>query len=148
MNVSQTGKNIEIAAASPHARKIKWIVTALLVAVAVAVVMSLPHGYSDDLSHIGKGKAAIVLVRDKNLTQSFDLMNVLDSVRDQYAGKVEFLLTDFDTTQGRTFIEANKAARATLVLFDANGNLVKVLSAPQTAESLQQEIGAVLGKNP
>lgn len=147
MNVNQAG-NIGIAAASPHARKIKWAVIAFFLAVAAIVVMNLPRGFSDDLSRIGKGKAAIVLVRDKNLTQSFDLMNVLDSVRDQYAGKVEFLLTDFDTSQGRAFIEANKAARATLVLFDANGNLVKVLSAPQTAESVQQEIAAAFGGTP
>jgi hypothetical protein len=147
--MSQTGNNQEIVGASPQARKIKWIVTALLLAVAVAVVMSLPHGYSDDLSRIGKGKMAMVLVRDKNATQSFDLMNALDSVRNRYAEKVEFLLTDFDTPQGRAFIEANQAARATLVVFDADGNRLKVLRAPQTAASLQQEIvAASSGGNP
>jgi hypothetical protein len=30
-------------------------------------------------------------------------------------------------------------------MFDANGKPVKVLSAPQTAESVQQEIAASLG---
>jgi hypothetical protein len=142
MNVNQAKNDPGIAAASPHARKIKWIVTVLLLAIIVAVVMSLPRGFSDDLSRIGKGKVAVVLVRDKNAVQSFDLMNLLNNVRDQYAGKVEFLLTDFDTAQGQAFMRTNKAARATLVLFDANGNPVKVLAAPQTAASLQQEISA------
>jgi hypothetical protein len=149
MNVSQTERNTGIAAASPHARKIKWIVTALLLVAAVLIVMSLPRGYSDDLSRAGKGKVAVVLVRDKDAVQSFDLMTVMDSVRDQNAGKVEFLLTDFDTAQGRAFMQANSAARATLVLLDANGKLVKVLSAPQSAASLQQEIAAASsGGNP
>jgi hypothetical protein len=125
--------------------KIKWIVIGLLLLLVAIVVMNLPHGYSDDLSRIGKGKVAVVLVRDKNAVQSFDLINVLDGIRDKYAGRVEFLLTDFDTPEGRAFITANNAARVTLVLFDANGQAVKVLYAPQTAESMQQEIAGLLG---
>ena len=110
--------------------------------------MNLPSGYSDDLSRIGKGKAAVVLVRDKNAVQTFDLMDVMNGIRDQYAGQVEFLLTDFDTPQGRAFIAANGAARATLVLLDVNGKLVKVLYPPQTAGNVQQEITAALGAAP
>jgi len=138
----------DVAAASPRARKIKWLVAAFFVLLAVVAVMNLPRGYSDDLSRIGKGKAAVVLVRDKNAVQTFDLMEVMNGIRDQYAGQVEFLLTDFDTTQGRAFIAANGAARATLVLLDVNGKLVKVLYPPQTAGSVQQEIAAVLGTAP
>lgn len=138
----------DVAAASPRSGKTKWAVAALFVLLAVVAVMNLPRGYSDDLSRIGKGKAAVVLVRDKNAVQTFDLMEVMNGIRDQYAGQVEFLLTDFDTTQGRAFIAANGAARATLVLLDANGKLAKVLYPPQTAGNVQQEIGAVLGVSP
>ena len=144
--MNQTQQNV--AAASPRARKIKWVVATFFVLLAVVAVMNLPRGYSDDLSRIGKGKAAVVLVRDKNAVQTFDLMEVMNGIRDQYAGQVEFLLTDFDTAQGRAFIAANGAARATLVLLDANGKLVKVLYPPQTAGNVQQEIAAVLGISP
>ncbi|MEO8343606.1 MAG: hypothetical protein ABI536_07275 [Gallionella sp.] len=125
--------------------KIKWIVIGLLLLLVAIAVMNLPRGYSDDLSRIGKGKVAVVLVRDKNAVQSFDLMHVLESIRDKYAGRVEFLLTDFDTPEGRAFITANNAARVTLVLFDAQGKPVKVLYPPQTTESMQQEIAGLLG---
>lgn len=134
--------------APARARKTKWIVVGLLLLLVAAVMMNLPRGYSDDLSRIGKGQAAVVLVRDKNAVQSFDLMNVLEGIRDKYAGRVEFLLTDFDTPEGRAFITANNAARATLALFDANGKLVKILYAPQTAENVQQEIAGILGTAP
>ena len=134
--------------APARARKIKWIVVGLLLLLVAAVMMNLPRGYSDDLSRIGKGQAAVVLVRDKNAVQSFDLMEVMNGIRDKYAGRVEFLLTDFDTPEGRAFITANNAARATLALFDANGKLVKVLYAPQTAENVQQEIAGILGTAP
>lgn len=125
----------------------KLIVGGILLLIAAAAAMNLPRGYSDDLSRVGKGKAAVVLVRDKNAVQSFDLMEVMNGIRDQYAGRVEFLLTDFDTPEGKAFIAANNAARITLVLFDANGKLVKVLAPPQTAENVQQEIAVALGGN-
>ena len=141
--MNQTQQNV--AAVSPRARKIKWVVAAFFVLLAVVTVMNLPRGYSDDLSRIGKGKAAVVLVRDKNAVQTFDLMEVMNGIRDHYAVQVEFLLTDFDTAQGRAFIATHGAARVTLVLLDADGKLVKVLYPPQTAGSVQQEIAAALG---
>jgi hypothetical protein len=140
--MTQVERHIETP---PQASKIKWIVVGLLLLLVAVVIMNLPRGYSDDLSRIGKGHAAVVLVRDKSAVQSFDLINVLDAIRDKYSGQVEFLLTDFDTPEGRAFITANNAARVTLVLFDANGKPVKILHPPQTAESVQQEIAGILG---
>ena len=133
------------AQASGGARKIKWAVSGMLALLVAIVVMNLPRGFSDDLSRIGKGKAAVVLVRDKNAVESMDLMNLLDSIRGRYAGRVEFLLTDYDTPEGRAFMAANSTAPITLVLFDAGGKQVKVLTAPQTAANLQQEITNITG---
>ncbi|HEY8887175.1 MAG TPA: hypothetical protein VIM35_01710 [Gallionella sp.] len=133
------------AQVSGGARNIKWTVSGLLLLLVATVAMNLPRGFSDDLSRIGKGKAAVVLVRDKNAVESMDLMNLLDRIRGQYAGQVEFLLTDYDTPEGRAFMAANNAVRVTLVLFDAGGKEVKVLTAPQTAANLQQEITSITG---
>jgi hypothetical protein len=142
--MSQVAKETGAAGAPKRAQKTKWIIAGLLLLVAALIVMNLPRGYSDDLSRIGKGKASVVLIRDKNAVQSFDLMTELNSVRDQFSGKVEFLLTDFDTAQGKAFIEANHAGEVSVVFLDASGHLVKVLYAPQSAGSLQQEISALL----
>jgi hypothetical protein len=125
-------------------RKTKWIVVLLLLLVVAVLVMKLPRGFSDDLTRIGKGKAAVVLVRDKSAVQSFDLMEVMNGIRDQYSDKAEFLLTDFNTPEGRAFMTANGAAKVTVVVFDASGNKVNVLFPPQTAESMQQAIDAAL----
>jgi hypothetical protein len=142
--MSEAEKNTEVTAATRSARKIRWIVGGILLVFAAAVAMNLPRGYSDDLSRIGKGKAAVVLVRDKNAVQSFDLVEVMNGIRDQYAGQVEFLVTDFNTPEGRAFIAANKAERVTLTVLDANGKTANVLYPPQTAESVQQAIAGVL----
>jgi hypothetical protein len=143
--MSEVEQNAEAKSAAKGSRKIKWIVGVILLMFATAVAMNLPRGYSDDLSRIGKGKAAVVLVRDKNAVQSFDLMEVMNGVRDQYAGRVEFLLTDFNTPEGRAFIAAKGGARVTLVVLDANGKMTNVLYPPQTTESVEQAIAGVLG---
>jgi hypothetical protein len=128
-----------------HARKIKFIMVVLLLLLVAIVVMNLPRGFSGDLSRIGKGKAAVVLVRDKNSVQSFELMEMMNGIRDQYAGKVEFLLTDFNTPDGRAFITANGADRVTVVVFDPNGKKLNVLYPPQTSDSVNQAIAGALG---
>jgi hypothetical protein len=143
--MSEVEQNTEAKTAAKGSRKIKWIVGVILLMFATAVAMNLPRGYSDDLSRIGKGKAAVVLVRDKNAVQSFDLVEVMNGLRDQYAGRVEFLLTDFDTPEGRAFIAAKGGARVTLVVLDANGKMANVLYPPQTTESVEQAIAGVLG---
>ncbi len=123
----------------------KWIVGAALAVFAALIVMNLPHGYSGDLSRIGKGKVAVVLVRDKNAVDSYDLLETMNRARDQYAGQVEFLLTDFDTPQGRAFITDKGVARVSIAVFDANGQLLGVLSPPQTAESVLEAIAKAVG---
>lgn len=125
--------------------KIKWIVAGLLLVFVGAAAMMLPRGFSDDLSRIGHGKVAVVLVRDKNAVESFDMLEVMNAIRDQYDGKVEFLLTDSNTPEGREFITATNAARVTMVVLDAHGKAVNVLYPRLTAEALQQAIDAALG---
>ena len=133
------------AQSSGSARKIKWAVFAVLILSVAIVAMNLPRGFSDDLTRIGKGKPAVVFVRDKNAVESMQLMNVLNDIRGQYAGRAEFLLTDYDTPQGRAFIAASHAAPINLVLFDASGKQLKILAAPQTAASLEKEITSITG---
>jgi len=126
-------------------RKIRWIVAASLLLLAATVMMNLPRGYSDDLSQIGKGRTALVLVRDKDAVESMQLMNVVNEIRSRYSKRVVFLLTDYDTPEGRAFIAAHDAARISVVLFDPSGKEVKVLAAPQTPASLINEIGEING---
>jgi len=128
--------------------KMKWIVGLILLLVAGAAAMNLPRGYSDDLSRIGKGQAVIVLVHNKNSPESIELMHVLDNVRGGYAGKIEFLLAEPTTPQGRTFMASNHASQVSLVMFDATGKSVKMLYAPQTPENIRQAIATSLGVQP
>ncbi len=124
----------------------KWIViAAILLFIGFAFKFLLPSGYSTDLSQIGKGRAALVHVRDNQTVQSHDFLAVMDGIRDRYAGKVEFMLVDHNTPQGSGFMATHNAQRTHSVLLDGQGNLVKVMRMPQTEESLSQEIDAMFG---
>lgn len=126
--------------------KTKWIVIAsVILFIAFAFKFLLPKGFSDDLSRIGQGRPAVVLVRDNQTVQSHELIDVMNAVRDQYEGKIEFLLTDHNTPEGSNFMAANDTTRATLVLLDAQGKRVKIVRAPQTAKNLAQELEGLLG---
>ena len=146
--MSQTGQHTEAATTPTHSLKIKWAVGGILLLLVALMVKKLPRGYSDDLSRIGKGQAAVVLIHNKNSVSSLNLMHVLDDIRGKYAGRVEFLMADANTPQGNEFIINNQAAPATLVLFNASGNRVKILPAPQTVEGLRQEIAGTFGVMP
>lgn len=139
--------NVEKNAKAAPARsgKTKWIVLVLILLLGVFAVKLLPHGYSDDLARVGKGMPTLVLIRDKNAVQSYELMDIMDSVRGQYEGKVEFLLSDYGMTETTIFMQTYQADRASLVMLDGAGKLVKVIHAPQTKESLKQEIADGLG---
>ncbi|MDX8386626.1 MAG: hypothetical protein R8M11_08955 [Gallionella sp.] len=138
----------EGAAGSKRGLWIKLAVVTLIVLFVGIAVMSLPKGYSDDLSMLGKGKVAVVLIRDKNAVESFDMLNVMDGLRGQFSGKVDFLLTDFNTSQGKAFMAASGSDRTNLVLVDGKGQPVKVLRSPQSPSSVQQELSALFGIKP
>lgn len=131
-------------ATKSRAKIVKWVVTAFLLLTAFVVVKILPHGYSDDLSLTGKGRPSLVLIRDKDAVQTYELIDVMNHVRDQYEAKIDFILTDFNTAEGRRFMDTTGAPRATLVLLDGQGKLVKNIFHPQTPESLKQELAAVI----
>ena len=142
--MSQAEQNEKVAAQPSRARIFKWVAAIFFVVLAVVSVMNLPRGYSDDLSPIGKGKVAVVLIRDKNAVQTFELMDAMNEIRDEYSDRVEFLLTDFNTPQGRAFMAAHGAPRVTVVVLDAKGKMVNILSTPLSGEHLKHEISMAL----
>jgi len=87
----------------------------------ILAFMLLPKGFSDDLSKMGQGKAAVVLIHDKGSVRSLDLMTLLNKVRSDYSGKVEFFVVDIATREGRMFRQQQNDDSIVLVLFSANG---------------------------
>jgi hypothetical protein len=98
------------------------VITVLLV--GGALVLSLPRGLSTDLTRIGQGKPALVMIHDHNFVESLNLMQSVNAVRGDYDGALVFLVADPNTPQGRGFMEAQGMDAVALVLFDAGGRRI------------------------
>ncbi len=105
------------------------LITVAIVVVALAIAATqLPRGFSENVSVIGQGKPAVVLVHNKESVLSQNLMNLLGDVRKNFEEHVEFLVVDIATDIGRTFIADHQLdGSIMLVLFDGSGRVRGVL---------------------
>ena len=104
------------------------LVTMAVIVVALAIIATqLPKAFSDDLSRIGRGTQTAVLIHNKNGVESLKLMSVVDEVRHEFAGRLEFLIADVETDQGRSFMRQQQLGDIALVLFAADGTRVGVV---------------------
>ncbi len=130
----------------PNTTRSIWpkLITFTLILLIVAVAVSLlPRGFSQDTSLIGKGTNIVVLVHDNNMVQSGETMLAMNEVRDEYEGRLEFIVADIKTPAGKEFAETHGLNPAALVFFAANGEKLHTLYAPQVGESLRNNLKTI-----
>ncbi|MCC6207344.1 MAG: hypothetical protein IT488_04255 [Gammaproteobacteria bacterium] len=120
------------------------VIVALL---AVAFAM-LPKGFSDDVSRIGQGSNVVVLMHNKEAVQSLDLMTLMNKVRTNYEGRIEFLAVDIDTDAGRAFMEQQQIGGSALLLFDPDGVRRGVLISVRDEQTLRAALDNAFGLGP
>lgn len=123
----------------------RLVTFAFVLAVATIAISLLPRGFSEDTSLIGKGTNVLLLVHDSNILQSADTMAAMNEIRDEYAGRLEFIVADIQTPPGKAFADRNGFQPVALVFFSANGENLQTLYTPQTGASLRQELNRVFG---
>ena len=101
-------------------------IAVIVVLLGIAVYM-LPKGFNDDLAMIGRGSNVVVLIQNKGAQQSMDLVNLLNDVRDDYEGKVIFLIADSDTPEGKAFAQQQQLDSSVLVFFAPDGTRLNVI---------------------
>ena len=106
---------------------------------AVAVML-LPKGFNDDLSKIGQGMPAAVLVHDKGSMGSLELMTLLNKVRPDYADEVEFIVVNINSKEGKMFREQYHIDGVVLVLFSQNGIKRGTLANSKDEAELRSEL--------
>lgn len=92
-----------------------------VVALLAAAIMLLPKGFNNDLSKIGQGMAAVVLVHENGIIKSMDFMTLLNKVRSDYAGKVEFFVVDANSKEGQIFRQQQNVGAVILVFLSPSG---------------------------
>lgn len=92
-------------------------------------VMLLPKSFSDDLTLIGKGSASVVLTSDNNLVVSQTSMEMLNKIRSDYEGDVNFLVADVGALKGQEFMREQQVGVALLLFFGPDGKRENLLEA-------------------
>lgn len=116
------------------------ITVAVIAVVLVVMIIASPRGFETDLTKIGTGTPALVLVYDPNLVVTGEQLHELNQVRDEFEPKMHFLLADVGYEQARVFIDAHNTHPGMMLVFSAEGELLTRLAAPVAAERLRQEL--------
>lgn len=98
----------------------------------------LPSGFETDLSRIGTGQQALVLVHDHQRVDSVELMESLSGLRERHPDLALYMVADLNTPRGQRFAENHDLEPATLVLFDRRGSPVARLRGAQSVSGIEQ----------
>lgn len=125
-----------------HPRWVKSLITvAVLVGAGALIFTQLPRGaFPTDLSRIGQGTPALVVARDISYLSGAEVMDLMNEIRPEYAGRVEFLAAHLGQPDGEAFARRYNAWDGTVVLFAGDGSVRARLHAPQTTAELRQAL--------
>ena len=117
----------------------------LFCALAALILSQLPRGsYSTDLSRVGNGRPALALAYDINSSGGMEVMKLMDVLRDEYADRVEFLIADLGTPQGRQFANRHNAINGTVMFYSAKGSYVRTIHVPPDSKTLRSGLDDAL----
>lgn len=125
----------------------RLITVGIIAVLLVIAFLMLPRGFSDDLSRIGQGTNVVVLTHNKEAVQSLDLMTLMNDVRADYAGQIEFLAVDIDTAPGQAFMEHEQIGGSALLLFGPDGARRGVLVSVRDQQTLRAALDNAFGIN-
>lgn len=116
-----------------------WALTLLVIgALGLSLWQLLPRPYAADLSRIGEGRPALVLVYDADLVVSGEQLAELDAARDALQPGMEVLVANTGRPDAARFIARHEARPGMLLRFDAEGALIERLSPVVPAEKLRR----------
>ena len=117
-----------------------------LVAIAaflVVAIMLLPKGFSSDTSVIGQGSHVVVLVHNKELMYSLNLMDSLNKVRSEYSDRIEFRVVDMNAPQGQAFLQQQQVRSVSLLFFAPDGTRQRVVSNIDDETELRASLNSI-----
>jgi hypothetical protein len=128
-------------------RLTQWLIGIAVFAVAgLLVVRHLPMaGYDSDVTRIGQGRPAVVLVYENFAPPSMAAMDLFDQVRREYEERVEFLVADTGSPRGQAFIAEHGVQMGQVLTFRGDGILVRADWLAGDAQSLRERLRQDLG---
>ena len=118
----------------------KLLTVGVLIGVAIFAVSLLPRGYSQDISLIGKGDKVMVLFQVPFTVDGQEAVDSMNVLRNEYEGRVKFILVDQKVEQGKKFTELYGVDSTAFVFFTPDGQIINTLYGEQTVETLRVNI--------
>lgn len=129
-------------------RKPRWwigLVVALgIAALVAALLLNAPRGFDVSIDQIGNGTPALVFVYDSNLTVSGSQTAQINKIRDNFDGRLQFLLADVGRPDAQRFVSQYQTGPGALLLFEANGSLTATERGLLEAPALEQWLNSKL----
>lgn len=117
-----------------------WYIALLIIAGIVFIITELPQGYSSDLSVIGKGKDAIILIHDSKSFPSVEFISRMNIIRDKYQEKAVFRIADIKDEEGKIFAQDKNVKPPSLILFAADGAELGTIDGKRSSEFILESI--------
>lgn len=130
------------AQASNSSRLSKLAITlACLLIVGAVLWQLLPKAsFSSDLSQVGQGRPALVMLREIHVMGGERVMDDMLSIYPDYEQDMVFLVVHTGHPDGQAFSREHNVRDGELVLFDAAGTALQRSERPVDAEALRRFI--------
>jgi len=128
-------------------RLAQWLIGIAAFALAgLLVFRHLPMaGYDSDVTRVGQGRPAVVLVYENFAPPSMAVMDLFDQVRREYEDRLEFLVADTGSPRGQAFIAQHGVQAGQVLTFRGDGTLVRadwvIGDAQRLRDRLRQDLG-------
>lgn len=115
-----------------------------LLAVGYFLVMGVGKPISADLSVIGQGKPVLVLAYENFSPAGGDALSRLRQVASDYDSRLDFVVADMGTPQGRAFTERYRLIDGQAVFLKPDGQLLRATSIPADEQELRRRLDSNL----
>ena len=118
-----------------------------MLAVGGYVWQQLPGaGYPTDLTRVGAGTPTLVLAHDSSYLGGAAVMELMNDLRGDYAGRVDFLVAHLQMADGAAFARRFGAQDGTVMLFGADGRSLGILHMPRSVGELKGALDQSLAR--
>jgi hypothetical protein len=131
--------NLSTAASS---RAVKTLVIMACLAIVASVLWYLlpKTAFSSDLSQVGQGRPALVMLREVHVMGGDLVMEQMLAVYPEFENDMVFLVVHTGHPDGQLFANTHNISDGSLVLFDAGGNVAATSGRPANINELRQFI--------
>jgi hypothetical protein len=115
-----------------------------LLALGYLLTMRVGKPINTDLSVIGQGKPVLVLAYENYSPSGGDALNRLRQVRSDYDSRLDFVVADLGTPQGRAFAERYQLSDGLAVFLKQDGQPLSVTDIPADEQELRSHLDSRL----